>query len=87
MNLSEQIFNDLKSLETTLGLPENFYKNLLHESDWSFVIKLSAMFEAAATHALTQRLGHPNLLKAFSFLEHANGRYGKIKLLSEPEFR
>lgn len=83
MNLSEQIFNDLKSLETKLGLPVDFYKNLLYDSDWSFVIKISAMFEAAATHALTERLGHPNLLKSFSFLEYANGRYGKIKLLKD----
>ena len=51
----EQMFADVVSSVQKLGLPEGFYNNLLNEDDWSFVIKLSALFEAAATHVLTER--------------------------------
>lgn len=84
-NIREQMFADVVSSVQKLGLPEGFYHNLLHEDDWSFVIKLSALFEAAATHALTARLGYPKLLDSFSYLDHANTKYGKIKLLKELE--
>lgn len=81
----EQMFADVVSSVQKLGLPEGFYNDLQHEDDWSFVIKLSALFEAAATHALTARLGYPKLLDSFSYLDYANTKYGKIKLLKELE--
>lgn len=82
-NICEQMFADVVSSVQKLGLPEGFYHKLLHEDDWSFVIKLSALFEAVATHALTARLGYPKLLDSFSYLDYANTKYGKIKLLKE----
>lgn len=84
-NIRGQMFADVVSSVQKLGLPEGFYNNLLNEDDWSFVIKLSALFEAAATHALTEGLGYPKLLNSFSYLDHANSKYGKIKLLNELE--
>lgn len=46
------IFRDLASLEHRLGIPKGFYARQLKEDDWSFVIKLNALFEAACAHAL-----------------------------------
>lgn len=80
-----QITADIASFEHKLGLPQGFYQNLLDEDDWSFVIKLSALFEAAGTHALTVRLGYPQLENSFSYLDHANTKYGKITLLKKLE--
>lgn len=81
--MHDQILADIGSFEHKLGLPQGFYQTLLSEDDWSFVIKLSALFEAAATHALTVRLGYPQLVDSFSYLDHAHTKYGKVKLLKE----
>lgn len=76
------IFRDVASLERRLGLPERFYERLLREDDWSFVIKLNALFEAACAHALTARLRAPELIDQFARLELADRDRGKIKFLS-----
>ena len=39
-------------LEAKVGVKENFFRGLLEEDDWSFVIKLHALFEASCTHLL-----------------------------------
>ena len=78
-----QIFEDINDFEVKLGLPTGFYQNLIKEDDWSFVIKLSALFEAACTHILATKLRAPELESAFSYLEQANTKYGKIVLLKE----
>jgi hypothetical protein len=83
MTMHDHILDDIGSFEHKLGLPKGFYQKLLNEDDWSFVIKLSALFEAAATHALTARLGYPQLEGALSCLDHAHTKYGKVKLLKE----
>jgi hypothetical protein len=77
------IFESVEQFEKRLNLPDGFYKNLLKEDDWSFIIKLSALFEAACTHALVTKLDKPELETCFSHLEQANSRYGKIKLLAK----
>lgn len=50
------IFTDIADFEKRLNLPLGLYEKLLKEDDWSFVIKLSALFEAACTHILSVRL-------------------------------
>jgi len=47
--------------EEELGLPSGFLKALGKEDDWSFVIKMHALFEAALTHVIVHRLGHDAL--------------------------
>jgi hypothetical protein len=79
--MSSTVFEDVGELESRLGLPSNFYKQLLQEDDWSFVIKLNALFEGACTHVLTVRLHAPELNEAFAYLELANAKYGKVELL------
>jgi hypothetical protein len=75
------MFKDIAKLEERLKLPSGFYRALYNEDDWSFIIKVSALFEAASTHILSVRLRAPELESAFSYLEQANDKYGKLQLL------
>lgn len=76
------IFREIASFEHRLGLPKSFYSRLLKEDDWSFVIKLNALFEAACAHALITRLAAPELIDQFARLELADRDRGKVKFLS-----
>lgn len=78
----QQIFRDIAAFEERLGLPKKFYVRLLEENDWSFVIKLNALFEAVCSHALSARLNAPELIDQFARLELADRDRGKIKFLS-----
>jgi hypothetical protein len=71
----------LIQLEQELGLPSGFYMDLLREDDWSFVIKLNALFEAASAHVLMARLNSPTIEEEISQLDFAEKRYGKVQLL------
>lgn len=76
------IFRDIASFEHRLALPKGFYGRLLKEDDWSFVIKLNALFEAACAHALVTRLTAPELIDQFARLELADRDRGKVKFLT-----
>ena len=77
----DDISKEVLGLENILGLPRRFYNNLLSEDDWSFVIKLSALFEAASGQALAAKLKHSEIERALSYIEQAHPRYGKITLM------
>lgn len=79
------LFKDVKAFESRLGLPNGFYEHLLKEDDWSFVIKASALFEAASTHLLSIKFRAPAIESELAFLEQANPRNGKIVLLKKME--
>lgn len=81
--MTSGIFNDVAKFEQCLGLPKGFYDALLKEDDWSFVVKLSALFEAACTHILVKRLDVPELEDSMAELDHGNNKYGKITLLKK----
>lgn len=80
----------IRELETSLGLPENFYDDLYKEDDWSFIIKIHALVEAAVTHLLSETtaisyrkfiddgLNKQSLADAFSMLELSDKRRGKV---------
>ena len=68
----------IQDLELTLGLPENFYTNLKSEDDWSFVVKLHSLFEAAITGVVVAALGKDELGDIVSRLELSNKRTGKM---------
>ena len=69
---------ELKALEADLGLPEGFYERLRSDDDWSFVIKLHALFESATTFVLARCLRKPELEEVFAHVEMSNSRAGKI---------
>jgi hypothetical protein len=41
-----QVCPGILELESKVGVPENFFRSLAQADDWSFVIKLHALFEA-----------------------------------------
>jgi hypothetical protein len=53
----------VQRMETALGLPPGFSRALLEEDDWSFIIKLHAVLEAAVTIALIEHLGGTSTLR------------------------
>lgn len=79
--MTRSIFSDVAEIVDLLQLPPGFYERLLEEDDWSFVIKLSSLFEGACTHVLTKRLNKPELNQAFAHLDMANSKFGKIVML------
>lgn len=73
--------DEVRDLETKLALPIGFYDRLLHEDDWSFVIKLSTLAEAACSDALAASFHAPDLAACFSTLEMGHKKHGKVALL------
>lgn len=75
--------NDLhsKKIVERIGLSEYFLKNLLKSDDWSFIIKLHALFESVCSSLLTYHFKDENLKEVFSNLELSNKKTGKIAFL------
>jgi hypothetical protein len=70
--MSSEIQQRIDEFEERLGLPHGFYMHLFEEDDWSLVIKISALIEAACTHILRYKFRHPELEDNFSYLEQGN---------------
>ena len=61
-----------------MNLPPGFYVNLLiKEDDWSFIIKLHALVEAAVSHLLATICGE-KLLDVFTRLDLSSDTSGKV---------
>jgi len=73
---------EVRALERRLGLPEGFWERLAEEDDWSCVVKLNALIEAACTHALVARLRCPEIAGQLAHLELAGSKCGKTAFLS-----
>ena len=71
------------ALEEMVGVKRNFFADLLKEDDWSFIIKLHALFEAACTHLLLYHLKEPALAEIVSRLELSNKSIGKAAFLEK----
>ena len=71
-------FFGVRQLEEDLRLPVGFFQDLAQEDDWSFVIKLHALIEAAVTHLLVETLARPSLHDIFSRIDISNVQTGKL---------
>jgi hypothetical protein len=78
-----EVCPSILELESNVGVPENFFRALSQTDDWSFVIKLHALFEAACTHLLLHHFKEPELTDVFSRLELSNKVTGKIAFLKK----
>lgn len=87
MKLTEDVKIDkgVLALEKKIGIRENYFKGIFDEDDWSFVIKLHAIFEAACTHLLLFHFKEPELNEIFSRLELSNKSTGKLAFLAKLE--
>lgn len=75
--------HDLGDISQILGLDQQAILNLIDESsDWSFVIKIAVIVEAALTQAIASRLDTVELQKHLNRLP-VGGRTGKIQLASD----
>lgn len=70
-------------LEARVGVPTNFFRELNATDDWSFVIKLHALFEAVCSHLLLFHFQEPDLADVFNRLELSNKTTGKIAFLAK----
>lgn len=78
--MTSQHLDDLVPLlEAKLGVKQGFFDSLddENENDWSFVIKLHALVEAAVSHLLTEQLCRPELSDLFARLDISNKTTGK----------
>lgn len=85
MQLDRAIFRGFAELETSIGVGQGFFAGLQREDDWSFVIKLHAVFEATATHLLTHHFREEALRDLFARLELSNKTTGKLAFLKALE--
>jgi hypothetical protein len=83
--LSKPLFMGVDSFENKLGLKKGIFDKLQKEDDWSFVIKLHALFEAICTQLLVFHLGEDKLSELFTKLELSNKSIGKLVFLKHLE--
>lgn len=81
MEQDKAAFSGLAELESNIGVEQGFFERLLGEDDWSFVIKLHAVFEAVVTHLLTYHFKEEALRDVFARLELSNKTTGKIAFM------
>jgi hypothetical protein len=75
----------LTDLESELGVAPAFFHGLLDEDDWSFVIKLHSLIEAAATHLLIVTMDKLELETIISRLELSGQTTGKLAFFKSME--
>lgn len=80
MNEQQDIDRRVVALEQELALPANFFEHLFKEDDWSFVIKLHALVEAATSRLIVSQLGRPELHDFVARLELSGTSIGKAPL-------
>lgn len=66
--------------ELNLGITAGFLEGLMKEpDDWSFIIKLQALIEAAVTHLITVEINREPLQEVFARMEMGDGHQrGKL---------
>ena len=77
----DDIDESLVNSEHDLGIPHGLCLRLKQEDDWSFVIKLHALFECAVAEQLTRTFRRRELADVFSRFELSNTKTGKLALI------
>ncbi len=80
--IDEEAIELITTSESRLGVPDGFFRSLPKEDDWSFVIKLHAVFEAAATSILSKKLGE-EIEEVLARLELGNVKTGKMAFIKK----
>lgn len=84
MNSDDQFVEQVKHIrefESQLGITTGFFERLLFEDDWTFLIKLHALIEAASTTLLVEALNKPELRDQFARTPLSDSEYGKLSLM------
>lgn len=80
-----KVSEGILELERRVGVAPNFFRTLSDADDWSFVIKLHALFESACTHLLLFHFKEPELADVISRMELSNKATGKLAFLGKLE--
>jgi hypothetical protein len=75
----------ISTIEKDFSIPEGYFVSFLREDDWSFIIKIHALLEAAASQLLAHAAGDVRLQKVFERLELSNKDTGKLAFLKALE--
>jgi hypothetical protein len=75
-----QPFLFLEELEQEIGIPAGFFDKLIDDDDWTFVIKLHSLIEAAMTHYITEKLGEPQLRDFISRIDLSHSTMGRLAI-------
>lgn len=75
----------LSDFASELGVAPAFFHGLLYKDDWSFVIKLHSLIEAAATHLLVVTLGKTEIENIISCFELSGQTTGKLAFFKSME--
>jgi hypothetical protein len=70
----------ISELEKDVGVSEGFFSQIIHEDDWSLIIKLHGLIEAGLTQILSTYFGDPRLEQLFSRM-NISGRNGKLSFI------
>jgi len=81
--MSDLFDEAIHEIEKEIKVPEGFFKGLLNEDDWSFIIKIHALIEAVISFLLVKSLSKPKLKNVISFLELSNTRTGKLAFIKD----
>jgi hypothetical protein len=68
-------------LKDSVGLPRELLESLGRDDDWTFVVKMHGILEAALNHLLLTQFDNPALAQIVPRLETNNERTGKIAFL------
>jgi hypothetical protein len=74
----DTIEGSVRLIEKEVGLREGFLEELRREDDWSFIIKVHALLEAAISHLLCRALGRDEFAGVFAFMDLSDKRAGKM---------
>ncbi len=74
----KNLADEIPKLEKALGVDEGFFNKLSEEDDWSLIIKLHSLIEAAVSDLLVKRLQKNVLIDALSNMELSNKKSGKM---------
>jgi len=80
---NEELLKAIAELENDTGVKEGFFAGLLVEDDWSFIIKIHALYEAAVSNLITNKIGQVKLEGFISRLELSDKSKGKLKLAKD----
>jgi len=72
-------------LQHRIGIKEDYFLKLLDEDDWSFIIKLHSLFEAACNHLLLYHLKEPRLADLICRIDLSSKPIGKLVFLERLE--
>jgi hypothetical protein len=70
-----------KWIRRTVGIPHSLLHSLESDDDWTFVIKMHAIVEAALNHLLMTRLNNPRVNDVIAKLATNDRRKGKIAFI------